>query len=93
MSTLKDSTSNPYSNLSGPAVDLELVVDGAGWAANAGVIARGFYILTATGTVVITTPAGHTVTIPSGLAVGAMHPIACTAIGSTSTATGIVVCS
>ncbi len=60
---------------------------------SASVACRGFVILGATGTVKIDTPAGTTITIPSGLAVGVVHPIAFTKLYSASTAVTLLALS
>jgi hypothetical protein len=60
-------------------------------AAGEAVVCRGFMILTATGAIKITTLAGTSVTIPTGLAVGVQHAIPFRKIFKVGTdATGIV---
>lgn len=55
------------------------------------IVARGFAILGTTGAVKIDTPAGHTVTIPTGLLAGVVHAIAFTKMYSgTTTATSLM---
>lgn len=74
---------------SGP-VDLELV-DLSAVDYVPAVIARGFYICTATGAIKLDTASGTTIIIPSGLAIGVKHDIAFTRIYKTGTAaTGLV---
>lgn len=76
--------------LLGPAYDAENV-DLSSSDYVPAVAARGFIICGTTGTVELVTPAGNTVTIPSGLSVGVEHAIGFTKIMKIgTTATSIV---
>ncbi len=88
---------SPFTNGDEPAWDLELIVlsstdyspvDATGKP----VACRGFVILGATGTVKIDTPAGKTITIPTGLMAGVFHAIEFTKMysGSGTTATSLM---
>lgn len=90
--TLKSSLPNPTQpDWSSPGLDAENVDLSATDYIPSGGLARGFYILTATGTVKIDTPAGNTITIPTGLSTGVPHPIAFTKMYKVgTTATGIL---
>ncbi len=80
-----------------PAYDLELIVLSStdyvpANAAGAPVVCRGFIICGTTGSVKIDTQGGKTITIPSGLLAGVVHPIEFTKMysGSGTTATSLV---